>query len=128
MGLIYRKDAPLTGRQLAALCSQCGCHMTEEDFTEALYRAYFTISCWDGTRLVGFIQTVSNGITEAWLEDILVHPDWGGYGIGKNLVTRAIAELHAEGICSVSLHLPKALQDFYESLGYEIHATGPDRK
>lgn len=127
MELQYRKNAALTGKQVAALRAQCGLPPMEEDFTEIIHRAYFTMTCWNNNRLVGFIQALSNGVTEAWLQDLIIHPSWEDQLIGRQLVSRSILELQEEGICSISLILPPQLQDFYESIGYELQLSKQNR-
>lgn len=123
MELQYRKNAPLTGKQVADLRVQCGLPGWEEEFTERIHRAYFTMTCWDNSRLVGFIEAVSNGMTEAWLQDLIIHPNWENQLVGRQLVNHSIMALQEEGICSISLVLPPHLQEFYESMGYELQLS-----
>lgn len=43
-------------------------------------------TAWDEEALVGLICAMDDGIMTAYIHYLLVHPDYQGYGIGKNLV------------------------------------------
>ena len=45
-------------------------------------------SAWDGDRLVGMVCAMDDGIMNAYVHDLLVHPDYQLKGIGKELVER----------------------------------------
>ena len=35
-----------------------------------------------GQKLVGFVDCVSNGVTDTYIQDLMVHPDFQGKGLG----------------------------------------------
>jgi len=57
---------------------------------EALARTT-NIGAWDGGRLVGVVRLLSDGYTFSVIADILVDPDYQRLGIGRNLMSRALA-------------------------------------
>ncbi|MES2356837.1 MAG: GNAT family N-acetyltransferase [Gemmatimonadota bacterium] len=57
---------------------------------EALARTT-NIGAWDGGRLVGAVRLLSDGYTFSVIADILVDPDYQRLGIGRNLMSRALA-------------------------------------
>ncbi|WP_390620198.1 GNAT family N-acetyltransferase [Nigerium massiliense] len=44
-------------------------------------------------RVVGYINAISDGVLNAFIPWLEVHPDYQGRGIGRELVTRLVAEL-----------------------------------
>jgi len=56
----------------------------------ALERSDFVVSAWDGKRLVGLARVISDGCFNAYIPDVLVHPEYHRRGIGRMLLRRVI--------------------------------------
>jgi len=56
----------------------------------ALQRSDLVVSAWDGRRLIGLVRVLSDGCFNAYIPDILVHPDYHRRGIGRMLIKRII--------------------------------------
>lgn len=76
------------------------------------------------TTLVGLARATSDGAFNATIWDVLVHPDWQGRGLGKDLVERVAATLLDAGISNVTLFADAAALPFYEALGFEADPEG----
>ena len=50
------------------------------------------ISAWDGDRLIGLINSLSDGIMTAYFHYLLVQPEYHDMGIGKHLVETMVNE------------------------------------
>ena len=76
----------------------------------------------DGTRIVGgLILSIEAG--EAYLENLAVHPDAGGQGLGRRLVDTAIATACAKGCRVIKLTTHAAIPRnvaLYEHLGWRV--------
>ena len=55
--------------------------------------------------MVAILFTVSTaeGSRAAWLEDMVVHPDWRGRGVGRQLLNHALAEAKMAGCTRITL-------------------------
>lgn len=88
-----------------------------------------------GGRVIGtmcLLASVSTatGDRAAWLEDVIVHPDHRGDGLGSRLLTRVIAWARAEGYARISLLTDAenagAIR-FYERHGFALGRSVPLR-
>ena len=75
-------------------------------------------------QLVGLARATSDRAFNATIWDVLVHPDWQGLGLGRQLVERTTASLVAAGVGNVTLFAAADAVDFYEALGYEADPDG----
>jgi len=50
-----------------------------------------------------FTVTTAEGGRAAWLEDMVVHPDWRGRSVGSHLLNRALAEAMIAGCTRITL-------------------------
>jgi ribosomal protein S18 acetylase RimI-like enzyme len=57
-----------------------------EDLTIAINHSHPVISVWDGQRLIGFARTTSDGIYRATIWDVVIHPEYRGGGLGRQLI------------------------------------------
>jgi GNAT superfamily N-acetyltransferase len=83
--------------------------------------ATVAVGAWDGGRLVGFTRALSDGEHRAYIEDVVIDPDYRGQGIGERLVARLIAELGDVHI--VSLFCEPERVNFYARNGFHASKT-----
>lgn len=120
-GLQYRYefDALVSPAALADLRQAVGWNRMERDLADPRLRNAFHLCAWDGERLIGYAAVVSNSVTDAYIQDVMVHPDCQGQGVGTQLMERVLARLKAEGMYMVSvIYGEEALRPFYEKFGF----------
>ena len=79
----------------------------------------FNITCAENGRMIGFLAVVSNNVTDAYIQDVMVAPEFQGKGIGTELMNRAISEIRARGIYMISvIYGEEKLRQFYEKFGF----------
>lgn len=86
-----------------------------EKHFEILKNSYKIILALDSSRVVGFINAISDKILSAYIPLLEVLPEYRGKGIGKELVKRMLDEL--KEFYMVDLCGDEALSGFYEKLG-----------
>jgi ribosomal protein S18 acetylase RimI-like enzyme len=74
-------------------------------------------SAWDGEKLVGMICAMDDGIMNAYIHYLLVHPAYQGTGIGRTLVD--MAKRHYKDYLRVALIAYDKELRFYENCGFE---------
>lgn len=57
-----------------------------EDMTVLLKNACYFITIWDHDQLVGLTRVISDDHSIAYVQDILIDPDYQGNGIGSKLL------------------------------------------
>ena len=72
----------------------------------------------DNKQLVGFARAISDGVFQATLLDIAVHPDFQGRKIGKTVLETLIRQLQQTQIRDITLFASPHLADFYHKQGF----------
>jgi predicted GNAT family N-acyltransferase len=75
------------------------------------------VGAWEHDRLVGFARAVTDGVTRAYLEDVIVLPEMRRHGVGRELVVCLLGELAPVPL--VTIFCQEGLAPFYESHGFE---------
>lgn len=71
----------------------------------------------DGDRVVGF-ATYAVGSRMLDLDDLFVHPDWMGRGVGRALLADVIAIARGRGITRVEVTANEHALGFYQKAGF----------
>ena len=121
----YDFDASVSPAALADLRQSVGWNRMQRDLADPRLRDYFRLCAFDGALLVGFASVVSNGVTDAYIQDVMVHPDYQRQGVGTQLMERVLARLEAEGVYMVSvIYGEETLRPFYEKFGFFTMLAG----
>ena len=75
-------------------------------------------------RLVGFARCTGDGILEATVWDVAVHPLYQGNGLGKQMMTYVLDALVSMGTERVSLFADPEVIHFYQRQGWELEPEG----
>src|SRR5206468_3811263 len=83
---------------------------------KALKSSHSLVSAWDGSRLVGLGNAISDGHLVVYYSHLLVHPDYQGRGIGKRLMGVLMAKY--EDFHQQILVADGRALEFYRKLGF----------
>lgn len=124
----YQKKVDITHEALLHLYESVGWSAYTQDnpdLTSLLEGARHYLTAWDGERLIGLIRVVGDGVYIAYIQDVLVHPDYQRQGIGKHLMQTMLTEIrYAKQIILTTENSP-ATKAFYQSLGMkDFNDTG----
>ncbi|GKQ36389.1 GNAT family N-acetyltransferase [Streptomyces sp. A012304] len=82
----------------------------------------------DGEDLVGYVLSTPPNAARSWILSLGIAPGLRGQGLGRQLMTRILDHLRAEGVRSVSLSVEPGNDTavaLYQSLGFVPDADGP---
>ena len=121
----YEFDASVPAAALADLRESVGWNRMEADLLDSQLKNAFHLCAFDSEQLVGYAAVVSNGVTDAYIQDLMVHPDYQKQGVGRQLMQQILERLRAEGIYMVSVIYGGAeLQKYYEGFGFTTMLCG----
>ena len=75
-------------------------------------------------RLVGFARCTGDGVLEATVWDVAVHPRYQGNGLGQQMMTYVLEALQEMGTERVSLFADPGVVNFYRRQGWELEPEG----
>ncbi|WP_206023585.1 GNAT family N-acetyltransferase [Saccharibacillus alkalitolerans] len=115
----------LSNEEVPNLRKAIGWDGRESDYPALFERCNF----WAGAKdeqgnLVAFGYVAGMGLQHGYMEDIMVHPDYRGRGIGERLVKRLLEEAQAYGLEIVTLTFAERHASFYERCGFRVGSGG----
>ena len=69
-------------------------------------------------RIVGMARVISDGYSDAYIQDVVVQPNYRGRGVGRELVRRLTQFCLARKIAWIGLVAEPGTQGLYEELGF----------
>jgi len=119
------RESKVTLKEIEDLREAVGGDRSEGTYQEILSRryTYYTVRNPDGC-LVAYMSILSDGIVDAFLLDLVVHPQYQKKGIGKQIVKRAITDIKAAGIRCIQVTFNNSLEAFYAKCGFHIIKGG----
>ena len=73
----------------------------------------------EGNAIIGMGRAISDGISDAYIQDVTVLPAFRGQGIGTGIVQEIVKQLRADGLQWIGLIAGSNSHPFYRKLGFE---------
>lgn len=124
LGLTYIIKGSVDVESIGELRQSVGWNAMTEYYNKSLSNSYSYICCFDYGKLVGFLNIVSNASSDAYIQDLMVRPEYQGKGIGTELMKMAIDKLKADKIYAISVLFDDKLVEFYKKFGFFIMYAG----
>jgi aralkylamine N-acetyltransferase len=70
-------------------------------------------------RTVGMGRAISDGLSDAYLQDLIVLPEWRHRGVGRSIAVALLEGCRSRGIKWIGLIAEPGTEAFYRSLGFE---------
>lgn len=119
--IYYLTNTPIKTEILTKLYNSVGwsAYTDEPDKMDKLLEgSAFYISAWKENELVGLIRSVSDHASIAYIQDILVHPDFQRKGIGRQLMISLLKEFQSIRQVVLLTDDTEKTKAFYQSLGF----------
>ena len=116
--MVYEFNEKVSVKALADLRESVGWNRMEKEYTNPLMKSYYHIAVYENEKLIGYIDSVSNGVTDAYIQDLIVSPGHQGKGIGTELMNKMIEYLKEKRIYMISVVYEESLKTFYERFGF----------
>ncbi len=112
-----RRDLPLEGVVALYLANEWSSAGKPGLLHKALSNSHALVSAWDGDRLIGLGNAISDGWLVVYYPHLLVLPEYQGRGVGSEIMRRLKARY--EGFHQHMLVADGRAIEFYRKCGFE---------
>ena len=116
--MTYKFNEAVSAKALADLREDICWNRMENEYENPLLTSYYHIAVYETDLLIGYVDCVSNGVTDAYIQDLMIHPDYQRYGIGTDLMLKMIEYLKEKHIYMISVVFDESLKPFYNKFGF----------
>ncbi len=124
MHLTYTLNPQLRAEDVAALRSAVGWDARKDKLRKIIGYTYLTGACFDSDRLIGFVDVISDGVDDALVRNLLVHPGYRKQGIALALLEMIIKKLREDSIKTINVLFEPDLAELYRKAGFRIIGGG----
>jgi ribosomal protein S18 acetylase RimI-like enzyme len=119
------KNEQVEPGEIEDLREQVGWDRCEGTYGQILQNvhAYYSVRNRDAS-LIGFVSVLSDGVADAFLLDLMIHPAYQRSGLGKRLVRKVITDMKRSGMQCVQVTFGDELEPFYARCGFHIFKGG----
>lgn len=82
--------------------------------------SYYFIGAFSDRRMIGMGRALSDGVSDAYIQDVTVLHAHRGRGIGEKIIAELIRKLRADRIEWIGLIGEPGTGDFYKKLGFTV--------
>lgn len=124
-GLVLSSEREIDLHELELLCDAVGwSRRPMRRVRKALSHSLLRVGLWRHDphlpKLVGFARCTGDGVMEATVWDVVVHPHYQGAGLGKQLMAYVLDQLRAMEVERVSLFADPHVVAFYAAQGWDL--------
>lgn len=92
---------------------------TQERLQKIIDGSFLVVGCFLNKKMIGFGRVISDGVSDGYLQDIIVDQQWRGHHIGKKIVSLLTNTCQQMGINWLFLiSVPTAIP-FYQKLNWQ---------
>lgn len=124
MGLKFVVNPRLEADAVSALRKAVGWDSRKDQLKKTLGCTYLSGACFDQSSLVGFVDVISDGVDDALIRNLIVHPEYQGQGIAQNLLKLVIEKIRADQIKTINVLFEPEHTELYREAGFKIISGG----
>ena len=101
--------------------------ISEELADNSLSNSLYHVSIYQQGALIGMGRVVGDGYLYFYIQDVVVHPEYQGHGLGALLMKKIEDYLSTAAVAgsTVGLFAVRGKEAFYEKFGYQIRSGNP---
>lgn len=122
--IIIEQEGKVLDSEIEELRSTVGWDNNTGPFSVISKHLYTYFTARKDGKLVGFIDVLSDGIADAYLQDLAINPEFQRKGIGTELVKNAIRFLQKNNIKCIQVTFNPEYEDFFKRFGFHIYKAG----
>ncbi|MBE6389772.1 MAG: GNAT family N-acetyltransferase [Lentisphaerae bacterium] len=111
--------------RIAGFYIEAGWINAGDDFSflcPALQGSELVAGAFDGDMIIGCARALSDGCSDAYIQDVVVSREYRGNGIGSRLICELEKQLRSRGIDWIALVGEPGTEEFYRKLGWQKKA------
>lgn len=124
MKLKFVESRAIEPRDISDLREAVGWDRRPAKIEQASKYVYCRWGCFDCKKLVGFLEAVSDGVDDAYLRNLIVHPLYQRRGIAAKLLEMAKKRIRDDGIKMVNILFEPELTSLYRKAGFRVLCGG----
>ena len=122
--LVIEQEGRISDSEIEELRTSVGWDNNTGPFSVVSKRLYTYFTARKDGKLVGFIDILSDGIADAYLQDLAIHPEFQRKGIGTELVKKAIRLLQKNNLKCIQVTFNPEYEEFFKRFGFHIYKAG----
>ena len=76
------------------------------------------------TVAVAIFNSISDGVSDALINNLIVHPDFQCKGVATKLIKTLVSELRSDGVKYFNIVFEERLEGFYKKQGFKLMSAG----
>lgn len=122
MEVVYRTDKDIPVGKLLDLyrAGKLNSWWTERNARARLDHCYLFLTAWVGEQIVGTVCVLSDGVNDAYIDDVVVHPSFRHQGIGLAMMRKVLKHLEPLKLDFIQLHPIPGREPFFEKAGFKV--------
>jgi ribosomal protein S18 acetylase RimI-like enzyme len=95
---------------------------SHEELTDLMRSSYAFVIAYQiaSGNAVGMGRAISDGVSDAYIQDLVVLPEWRGKGIGKRILSTLIKYCRSREVGWIGLIAEQGTKGFYASMGFSL--------
>lgn len=93
---------------------------TEELIKKIISHTYCFAIALDEEQIIGMGRSISDGVSDAYIQDVTVLPQYRKQGIGGKIINFLVDYLHSNGIGWIGLISEPGYENFYQGQGFAV--------
>ena len=121
---IIRNSDKLTKEVVHSLRLAVGWPSSLKNAENELQNTYSTFSAWVDKKCIGYVNSISDGVSDALINNLIISPEYQNKKVGSSLLKFLIKELRKDGVKFFNVVFEPRLEKFYKKCGFRIQSAG----